>query len=60
MDPDKRILRMSLLVLVPLLVGFVTYRTVRPTVDAPSNLRSIHPAPPASITFRGKTITLAD
>lgn len=58
-DDDKRILRSSLLVLVPLFVGFMTYRSVRPTVDAPSNLRSIHPAPPSSITFRGKTITLA-
>src|SRR2546426_3925031 len=25
---------------------------------APPNLRSIHPAPPAEITFRGKSITL--
>jgi len=27
-------------------------------VQAPPNLRSIHPAPPAEITFRGKSLTL--
>jgi hypothetical protein len=57
-DGDKRILRSLLLVLIPLLVGFVAFQQVRPTVDAPSNLRSIHPAPPSNITFSGKTITL--
>jgi mono/diheme cytochrome c family protein len=57
-DPDKRAARAALLVLVPLLVGFVAFDRVRPTVSAPPSLRSIHPAPPASITFRGRTITL--
>jgi len=40
------------------LVGLVAYGQVKTSVAAPPNLRSIHPAPPAEITFRGKTITL--
>jgi len=40
------------------LVGLVAYGQVKTTVAAPPNLRSIHPAPPAEITFRGRTITL--
>jgi DMSO reductase family type II enzyme heme b subunit len=58
-DADKKWIRRSLLVLVPLTVGFVTYEGVRPSVDAGAQLRSIHPAPPGSITFRGKSMTLA-
>ncbi|MDX1622922.1 MAG: cytochrome c [Gemmatimonadota bacterium] len=56
---DRRGLRIALLVAVPLLVGFVTFRQVRQTVAAPPSLRSIHPAPPGSITFRGETMQLA-
>lgn len=58
-DDDKRYLRLALLVAIPLLVGFVAFRQVRETVSAPPSLRSIHPAPPSSITFRGKPMTLA-
>jgi mono/diheme cytochrome c family protein len=58
-DADKRYLRLALLVAIPLLVGFVAFRQVRETVTAPPSLRSIHPAPPSSITFRGKAMTLA-
>jgi mono/diheme cytochrome c family protein len=57
-DNDKKWLRASLLVLAPLLVGFATYQQTRPRVDVPVQLRSIHPAPPGSITFRGKTLQL--
>ncbi len=58
-DADKRWLRVALLVLVPALVGFAAYDQVRPKVAVPVQLRSIHPAPPAQITFRGKTMQLA-
>lgn len=50
--------RLALLAGVTLLVGWVTLGQVRATVAAPPNLRSIHPAPPGEISFRGKTITL--
>jgi mono/diheme cytochrome c family protein len=56
---DKRILRLALLVLIPVLIGWLTFQRVRPSVAAPPSLRSIHPAPPNQITFRGKSMTLA-
>jgi mono/diheme cytochrome c family protein len=58
-DPDRRLLRTTLLITVPLLVGFVTYDRVRPKVQAPPQLRSVHPAPPSQITFQGRTIALS-
>jgi mono/diheme cytochrome c family protein len=57
-DADKRWVRLALLIVVPLLIGFATYQQTRPKVEAPITLRSIHPAPPGQITFRGKTIQL--
>jgi mono/diheme cytochrome c family protein len=56
---DRRWLRRALLVAIPLLVGWLTFQQVRQTVAAPPSLRSIHPAPPTSITFRGESMTLA-
>ena len=58
-EPARRPLRVAMLVLLPLVVGLLTFQSVRPTVAAPSSLRSIHPAPPSTITFRGKTMELA-
>ena len=58
-DSDKRWLRLGLLVIIPLLLGFATFQQARPRVDAPIQLRSIHPAPPGQITFRGKSIALS-
>lgn len=58
-DPDQKVVRTLLLVAIPSLVAFVTYDRVRQGVAAPSSLRSIHPAPPGSITFRGQTMELA-
>ncbi len=57
-EPQLKAVRTGVLAAVTALVGLVTYGQVRTTVAAPPNLRSIHPAPPADITFRGKTITL--
>jgi hypothetical protein len=58
-DDQLRIPRIALLVLIPVLVGWMAYGRVKPQVAAPPSLRSIHPAPPNQITFRGKSITLA-
>lgn len=57
-DPERKWLRLGLLVAIPLLVGFLAFDQTRPKVEAPIELRSIHPAPPGEITFRGKRITL--
>ncbi len=53
-----KLVRGGVLGAVTLLVGCLTLGQVRTTVSAPPNLRSIHPAPPADITFRGKAMTL--
>ncbi|MGQ0702724.1 MAG: c-type cytochrome [Gemmatimonadales bacterium] len=58
-DPNKRWIRSSFLVVFPLLVAFATYRQAKPKVPLPIQLRSIHPANPSQITVRGKTLTLA-
>jgi len=56
---DLKTVRTSLLVAAPLLIGILVFRQAQAKVSAPPNLRSIHPAPPTSITFRGKQMTLA-
>ena len=57
-QPRLKLVRNGLLAAVTLVVGCLTYSQVKASVAAPPNLRSIHPAPPSQITFRGKTITL--
>jgi mono/diheme cytochrome c family protein len=58
-EPRHRFVRIALLVTIPALVAFLTYDQVRPSVSAPPSLRSIHPAPPGRITFRGREMVLA-
>ena len=57
-DPDLKTARNSLMVLIPILVALMTFSQVRPTVAAPTTLRSIHPAPPGRIDFQGTTLEL--
>jgi len=57
-QPRLKVIRAAVLAAVTLMVGCITYGQVKASVAAPPNLRSIHPAPPSQITFRGKTITL--
>ncbi len=58
-DGDKKWLRGTLLTVIPLFVGFLAFQQARPSVGSTAQLRSIHPAPPGSIIFRGQTMTLA-
>ena len=57
-DPERKTMRTALLVIVPVMVAFVTFNQVKPSMAAPPNLRSIHPAPPGQIDFQGRTIEL--
>ena len=50
--------RRILLVAIPLLAGLMVYLVIRPDVSAPPELRSIHPAPPGSVTVDGQQIDL--
>src|SRR5882724_10747584 len=57
-EPDKRHVRLALLVIVPLLLGYYAYTQAAARPQAPPELRAVHPAPPASIQFRGKELTI--
>src|SRR5262245_21504907 len=57
-DPRRRGLRLGLGVALPLLVGYYAYSQAAARVEAPLELRAIHPAPPGSLSFRGKQIDL--
>ncbi len=57
-SPERRILRIALLIIIPVLVGFITFDRVRPSVAAPAGLRSVHPAPPGQIQFRDEPMQL--
>ncbi len=57
-DPRRRPVRLALGIVLPLLIGYYAYSQAAATVEAPAELRAIHPAPPTSITFRGKTMDL--
>ena len=48
-DHNKGWLRAILLIAIPSLVGWTTYQWVKPSLDAPVELRQVHPAPPSSL-----------
>src|SRR5438093_2435504 len=52
--PDKKFTRVAFVVIVPLLLGYYAYTQAAAKPQAPPELRAVHPAPPASIQFRGK------
>ena len=56
--PDRKFTRLALLVIVPLLLGYYAYTQAAARPQAPPELRAVHPAPPASIQFRGKEIQI--
>ena len=58
-DPDKRVVRLGLLVVLPLLLGYYAYSQAAAKPQAPAELRAVHPAPPGSIQFRGKEINIS-
>jgi mono/diheme cytochrome c family protein len=57
--PERRLLRTILLVALPILLGYYAYTQAAAKPQAPPELRAVHPAPPASIQFRGKEIAIA-
>src|SRR5262245_21557858 len=56
--PDKRFTRLAFLIALPLLLGYYAYTQAAAKPQAPPELRAVHPAPPASIQFRGKEIQI--
>jgi DMSO reductase family type II enzyme heme b subunit len=55
-DDSKLPMRVAVMVVLPLVVGYYAYTQAAAKIEAPAELRAIHPAPPASVSFRGKTL----
>jgi hypothetical protein len=53
-----RISRYVSFVAFPLLIGYGTFNKVVPKYEEPTELRVVHPAPPASISVKGQTFQL--
>src|SRR5207249_9304604 len=58
-DPDKRLARVALMVVIPVLLGYYAYSQAAAKPQAPAELRAVHPAPPGSIQFRGKELQIS-
>ena len=58
-DPAKKKIRNVLFVIVPLVAGMAAYDMLRPSFEAPVELRSIHPAPPFAVNIFDKRYDLS-
>ncbi len=57
-DPSKRMARNVVFFVVPLAAALLTFNQMRPSLDAPLELRSIHPAPPLTVRAFDKRFDL--
>jgi hypothetical protein len=57
-DPSRKLARNVVFVLLPLAAGLFAFMRMLPSLEAPLELRSIHPAPPATVTLFGKRYDL--
>jgi mono/diheme cytochrome c family protein len=57
-DPNQKVLRSVVFVVLPLFVGYLTYSNVKPSFDAPVGLRVQHPAPPGAARMFNKSYNL--
>ena len=57
-DPAKKIQRNAVLAVIPVVAGVIAYRMTGEQ-GAPVELRTVHPAPPASIAAYGRTYDLS-
>ena len=57
-DPSKITLRNIIFAIVPLIAGGMAFHQASPSYEAPMELRSIHPAPPATIRAFDKKYNL--
>jgi len=55
---NAKISRYFVFAALPLLIGFGTYDKLMPKFEEPVELRTVHPAPPASINLHGKVMNL--
>jgi hypothetical protein len=55
---EYKMARYIVFIALPLLVGFGTYKSLQPRFEEPVELRTVHPAPPATTKVHGKSYTL--
>ena len=55
---EYKLARIVVFTALPILVGFATYNTIYPSFQEPVELRTVHPAPPATTKVHGKTYPL--
>ncbi|MCP3672094.1 MAG: c-type cytochrome [Gammaproteobacteria bacterium] len=58
-DDSRAGVRWAFLIIIPSIIGYTTYGLVKPSVDAPVELRQVHPAPPSKIKAFSKSYDLA-
>lgn len=58
-EPGLAAVRWGFLIAIPGIVGYTTYGFVKPSMDAPVELRQVHPAPPGSLSVFGKKYNLS-
>ena len=57
---EWKLARMIVFTALPIMVGFATYNVIYPSFDEPVELRTVHPAPPATTRVHGKTYALQE
>ena len=58
-NDNLMVVRWALLIIIPAIIGYTVYGMVKPSNEAPVELRQVHPAPPASVKAYGKSFDLA-
>jgi hypothetical protein len=55
---EYKFAQIVVMIAMPILVGFATYNSIYPAYQEPVELRTVHPAPPATTKVHGKTYPL--
>jgi hypothetical protein len=55
---EYKFAQIVVMIAMPILVGFATYKSIYPAYQEPVELRTVHPAPPATTKVHGKTYPL--
>ncbi len=55
---EYKLAQIVLMIALPILVGWATYQSIYPSFQEPVELRTVHPAPPATTKVHGKTYPL--
>ena len=55
---EYKLAQIVVMIAMPILVGFATYKSIYPAYQEPVELRTVHPAPPATTKVHGTTYPL--